>query len=923
MSVAPTLAVGLGNAGCSMVSALRDMAKDEGINNRFRFVGIDTNNEDLQSNIDFKSPDVTKFHLEAPKQWSDNSYDYHYLDASLLSAADSIKASGALTKRRIGRYYVDSHINFNRLETRLTAVIEQFSEEFESDLDEEDGKMHIWILNSLGGGTGSGSFPVVAGMIKHITRLTNRATHDYKIYGLGTLPNTTNVTQEYHNYYLNSYAALRDIQVLTGNDPDAESDIQLGENRKGLPEDDRFDLPNIVFDGYFLQPFNQSKMKGDAYRYQLNKSSAAVPLYFAKVKGREDWPKEHTELINRGIYAFDTYELAVPVEDIYRYFDTSERINELDDQLENLRSERVRVTDDIAHINDVFDFDVDSLITQHKEEREIDEAQMTEVIPEEVSIPDSLAYDMVDTARSAVGGLSLGDNNSVEKIDETIDDRYENDWDDTNTSHLEHKSVFQYVFYQLAERKAIEEQRDHGFNDLINSRWEEYRGELEEEFAFLNNKNPAAKWQDGLSKFYDDKIESIELPMGALFGAGFVLLLAILLTSSLLLNISFIQRLAETSVPLASIPVSIASALIGILVLVSAVLAGYYLVPFLKKKSLENERDECRDMYEQYSKLEEVEETMAAKYDRIGLNKVQLKEQKSELISNIETSETLLDNQKSVRQTVVNRLGNFEFEFDRKVAFPVREPEKLKPDDTDTDEEDVASPVREPEKVKQPGIKKKTWEYVQNKQSLGTELVNREIFDGDIQMDWEYESVDTTEQIPDSITWFQGHDLIRDGDINNAFDKILGKGQSTNTRLAECPLINRTNEDPSQDREILQYVWNPINDNITEAEGGGEPYGTLVGDYDRQNDVSISDEFRVWMMGVYTNLHFENMAVYNDINKEYADSSGDGDTNVVDALDIPEGAYGASSFMTKRIAYPEFYDAFDHPISEEVESYPE
>jgi len=899
-SVAPTLAVGLGNAGCSMISALRDMTIDEGIEDKFRFFGVDTNNEDLRSNIDYESPDVTKHNLKSPEQWDEHSSDYHYLDPSLLRTEGDIQDSGALRKRRIGRYYVDSYTNFNRLRKRLTSVIEQFGKEFEENIDKKNGKMHIWIINSLGGGTGSGSFPIIAALIRHITRRTERATHDYKLYGLGALPNTNNVTQEYHDYYLNSYAALRDIQVLTGNDQKSESEIRLGEERKSLPLDDRFDLPNITFDAYFLQPFNQNKMSSSAYRYQLNRASATVPLYFSLVKGKEDWPDQHAEMVNPGIYAFDTYELAVPVEDIYRYFDTSERINELENRLSNLRTKKERVTADIVHIDDVFDFDVEDLIVQYKEDRDDDdEVRMTEVIPEEVALPDNVAYDMVATAKSAVGGLSL----TIPNIDETVKRRYDTDWDDTSTEVLNHRDIFEYVFYQLAERKAKEEKWNHEFNDLIESKWNKYRDELMDEFAFLDASDAKSKWQDGLSKFYEEKIDARErsLPTGALFGAGFVLLLAILLLSSLLLNVSQVQTLAETSVPLASVPISIASTLVGILLLITLGMAAVYLVPYLQLSSLKNERDECEEMFGRYTALEKVENEMEARRDRIDLNRTQLQERKSELAASIERNEKLLENQKSVRDEVINRLDSFRFEFERRAAFPIREPDNLA----------------------QPGTKKKTWEYVHNKRSLGTDVVNREIFDGDIQMDTQYDSIEVTEEVPDSISWFVSRGHISETDVNRAFNDILAMDEGISPRLAECPLINRTNKDPSQDRKILQFVWNSINSQIKNATNGGQSYETLESAYDRQNDVETSDELRVWMMGVYTNLQFENMAVYDDINREYAESEGEGDLNVVDELDIPEGAYGASSFMTKRVAYPEFYQRYNHPITEEVESYPE
>lgn len=894
-NVTPTVVVGSGGAGCSMVSTLHDLVREEGISDKFRFVGIDTNPDQLRRTIENEATGVTTVTLDPPEQWNKNKHEYDFLKPDVIPGGESqLQRRGALRKRRVGRYYVDSHRNFDDIRTHLTTVIESFSNLHDDYIDKQGQTMNIWMMNSLGGGTGSGSFPIISAILKQITTNSDWSSGNFMICGLGGLPNTDNVSEDNITYHLNSYAALRDIRVLTGEDDAASREIRLGEERDGVENDDRYELPEFVFDRYFLQPFDQDKMSSEAYRHQLNKSSASVPLYFSLIPEQENWPENLNRFDDERLFTFDTYELSVPVEDIFRYFSLREQISTLESDLADLESRKNDVVSDLNYLEDIQRVNIDEYIDEYQKAREnVDDPRLTEVVPEQIELPDRVSYDMVETTKSAVGGLTL----TVSNVEDQIEDRYNPDWDDTETDDVNHRDAFEYIFYQMVIRKAAEEKRAHRLHELVESKWNEYSEVLMVDFGWLDAKDAPTKWQDGLSTFLEDKIEEREeaLPTGALFGGGFFLLLAVLLLGALFLNISQIQTLAETSVPLAGVPLSLASALVGVLLLIATGLFVRYIVPYLRLSSLKETHQECEQAYREYLELDGVAKEMNGRLNRIDFGE-EIKQKKNDLEGDIARTKNILENQRTVRENVIERLESFKFEFDRQVALPIRDADRLE----------------------ELGIKNTIREYVHTHPSIDLDVVNREIFDEDVEIDiQEREETERTAEIdtPNSIRWFTERNQIEEADVSRALNEILGEEQ----RLARSPLRDYTNKDPEVVK-ILQNVWNPINEAIRDTEGGERTYQTLSDNYNTdQPPGEITDEFRVWLMGVYLNFHLENSAVYADIDNLYAGSE-DGDRNILEEFGL--SIEDDPNFVTQRIAYPEFYETHDHPISDNVEKYP-
>lgn len=197
--------LGIGGAGRRMLEAVRETASNVDSAPQFEYVAIDT---DEEVRFDFP-PDVETIHLELPTEhWQQNRGSYGYL----TEVHELPVMGGTRRQRAVGRYSVDNRQTLADFYDRLVEIVTP-----DSNADVRDGvpgDHHVWVLSSLGGGTGSGLFPLIAVLLDEILpRETFR-------FGLGALP----VFDEYSNRHtsrghrscLNAYAALREIRVLLG-----------------------------------------------------------------------------------------------------------------------------------------------------------------------------------------------------------------------------------------------------------------------------------------------------------------------------------------------------------------------------------------------------------------------------------------------------------------------------------------------------------------------------------------------------------------------------------------------------------------------------------------------------------------------------------------------------------------------------------
>ncbi|GEM_PF-1600374 len=215
--VVPTLAIGVGMGGLKIIRELITSVQANGDIDNYRFIALDSNIDDLKKNIGY-SPNTSLIEI------TDHQYDVGNLqrDCPYIYEGVKIQAGGALRERVYGRFLLDLHRSRiqQTLSTYIIELVNLWKEKGGSA--EKKGHMCIWLVHSLGGGTGSGSFPALLVYLQKIIREilidANKGVVPH-IYGVGILPSGTNVaditTATFNKKYLaNSFAALKEIQVL-------------------------------------------------------------------------------------------------------------------------------------------------------------------------------------------------------------------------------------------------------------------------------------------------------------------------------------------------------------------------------------------------------------------------------------------------------------------------------------------------------------------------------------------------------------------------------------------------------------------------------------------------------------------------------------------------------------------------------------
>jgi hypothetical protein len=923
--VSPTVAVGIGGAGCSMISTLHEMTKDEGIDERFRFIGIDSSGGDLSDNIESDSERFSTIELSTPEFFEDDVDDYHYLEPELvpdLNDRKAIQREGAKRERAVGRYYVDSYENFKSTYDRLDTIIEELVGKLDEDIEKDVNRVNIWVMNSLGGGTGSGSFPIISSMLDHIRHdIPGMDEGNFYLYGVGSLPiveKETNTKQA--GYRLNSYAAIRDVKVLTGEDKDAKREIRFGEERGTMKNSGGFDLEGSggIFQRYFLHAVDEEEMEDDAYAHQANVAAATLPMYFALIDGSENWPDPIQYYQDeKPIYAFESYEMSAPMESMYMYFATEEAIEEIQSEIDEIQDELDRYNNDIRYLKGVVQVDVQEYIGEYCErnERDPDEVDLNDILDEfEGELPDNVVFDMVKQAEFVASGAEY--ENEESDIDSDADEKYDKKWnEETETDELDNKEVFKNYVYQMANRRLEEEKRDHDMVDIINESWNNHANKLQDNYGHLGNEDAEDKWTGGLKKFLNDKITKREkgMPTWSLLVGGGLLMTALLLLYAHVNRLWVLSSLDGISVTLASITITASQAVVATTFVVSFILLGYWGIKLAKLRSLENEKEECRLAYNEYTRLRDKQEKIRDDLDRLDFNEYlrDFKDHATDLEADKQEKEKEKRVQEEKKETVLEQhLRKNEIELDRKLELKISD-------------EDAMTPA----------VKQKVKEYVHSSDSIDMDLMDQRVSE---EVDSEEEAENTAElekgdeqgdddeisedRKPDSIDWFIGDEnLLDEKDVSAVLNKILA-GDDTSDCLSEVPLYDQKGEGESekqQQEKILAFLWNEAkNKTITDAEGGSDDnsYQEIVDEYNRQGDGKIEDTFRVWIMGMYTHLDWGASSEFIDIDERYSKPSGDQKV----AEEVFNLSGDADGFVTKRFAYPEFYSNGGHPLVDHI-----
>lgn len=519
----PSIVIGVGEAGCKMAARAYESIRDEvaadrsgsdEVLDRFKFVGIDTKADEVEE----YTPDAFQtIALETPtKNWENDVHEYPYLREDMQLA----DVGGATRQRAVSRYYIDNLQNYKSFRQQLERIVEEFEDDAGKTLDDDDIEgANLWIVNSFGGGTGSGAFPLMAAMLDQIT---DDAEENYYLCGLGSLPRLEQLDDQStppdanENFYANAYTALRELSVLLGYDFADAFDDAVGmdfpveiplyathkENRLAGYDDIRLESP--PFDFYGLIGFDEEQGDSSNYVESLNQV-AADTIRLLSEEFEEDFPNEYSRSGTVGkptLYSVDSRGIEVPVTAVENYVEALEDIQDIEDRIEDTEAELTRYQQNRNYINQVRD--VEPGDDPYEEEAPFGNEEG------EILIDRSVITTARDQARNEIDPRT-GYN------DELLDEKYEKAL--TQVGELSNKyefgidDVFSYLYYQELVARLQSLKQGHQFAKLVQDAVEDYSDKFsryldgdQTELLTASGEPPRDKWTGGLEEWFDEAI---------------------------------------------------------------------------------------------------------------------------------------------------------------------------------------------------------------------------------------------------------------------------------------------------------------------------------------------------------------------------------------------------------------------------------
>lgn len=224
-AIAPNIFIGLGGQGCKMVSWLAKKAKEENSPAKYlSFVAIDTDVNELRK-IKAVSNDVVTVQTSSRMtigeylEYDDNARENWFPINDII--LDKTPSEGAGQIRAISNLVAHNAIR----EGEFTAINDAIDSLFPLSQDNYEQSVHVTIIGTLAGGTGSGLVLPVSLYVKNYLE-TIRQQKSAVIRGFFILPDVMHnvITSEVErkNQYSNAYASIREIDALMRRPYDVE-----------------------------------------------------------------------------------------------------------------------------------------------------------------------------------------------------------------------------------------------------------------------------------------------------------------------------------------------------------------------------------------------------------------------------------------------------------------------------------------------------------------------------------------------------------------------------------------------------------------------------------------------------------------------------------------------------------------------------
>ncbi|MBZ6497173.1 tubulin-like doman-containing protein [Natrinema longum] len=326
MATHPVLAIGIGRTGCNILSAIDEVVTAEGVEDYFQFLAIDSSNRDLQA---FAPESATTYELTIDRgayNCASDSLDY------LQSEPELVPEAGTARRRPLGRYLVDSNADSASLYDCLLDQINTLSET-SSDLKPRQ----VWIINSLGGGTGSGAFPLVTLLLQ---RCSSEIEEAVEIFGVGSLPRLDRLQEQFDVpdgepvHYANAYTALAELRKLMNIDGETTYPIEIDiDSSPANISSTSLSIDQNPFEGYWLLGFNEADRFYADDDSRSNRWIARLIFYLASAD-TDGWFRQGH------LYSIAGASVEIPIEELQRFYTLNRELSQLDDELGTLRNRR-------------------------------------------------------------------------------------------------------------------------------------------------------------------------------------------------------------------------------------------------------------------------------------------------------------------------------------------------------------------------------------------------------------------------------------------------------------------------------------------------------------------------------------------------------------------------------------------------------
>lgn len=270
----PTFLIGVGQAGIEVLETLKRHVPEEE-SAYFDYLVVDSNMKELNDSSIEKN-----LYLKTP----DTLVGTHRDEYPFLTDNMRFGAKGAERQRPVGRYKFDNpeEPSFSDVFKTIQRNVNRFRQDHQTDLTSSNKHINILLVNSLGGGTGSGTFPILTGILHHLAEnIRNRNNMFAYLGGFGVVPefefgrDIKQLPGDDGRYYANSYAALRDLEHLLNTDAsdtlrlpihsrhDADGDSSTSDAIDAALEQNAFEFDTQPFNDYFLVGVNEDKIEGE------------------------------------------------------------------------------------------------------------------------------------------------------------------------------------------------------------------------------------------------------------------------------------------------------------------------------------------------------------------------------------------------------------------------------------------------------------------------------------------------------------------------------------------------------------------------------------------------------------------------------------------------------------------------------------